>query len=102
MQAISTRLHPLKRTQLENFFHCINNLYQNIKFTMEEESNRLLAFLGIVLKQNNRKIPVLVYRKPTHTDQYLHYSSHHLTSCKGNVLSSLFNRSYSISPIKMT
>ena len=57
--AISTALHLakvwerfvdnvysiLKRTHLENFFHYINNLHQNIKFTMEEESNGELAFL---------------------------------------------------------
>ena len=34
----------------------------------------------------------MVYRKPTDTDQYLHYSSHHQTSCKESVVSSLFNR----------
>ena len=34
--------------------------------------------------------------KPMHTDQYLHYSSHHQTSCKESVVSSLFNRTYSI------
>ena len=94
--AITTALHPpkvwerfvddvysiLKRTHLENFFHHINNLHQNIKFTMEEESNGELAFLDTLLKRNNGEISVLVYRKPTHTDQYLHYSSHHQTSCK--------------------
>ena len=31
-----------------------------------------------------------------HTDQYLHYSSHNQTSCKESVVSSLFNRAYSI------
>ena len=86
--AISTALHPpkvwerfvddvysiVKRTQLENFFHHINNLHQNIKFTMEEESNGELAFLDTLMKRNNGEISVLVYRKPTHTDQYLHYS----------------------------
>ena len=63
---------------------------------MEEESNGELAFLDTLLKRNNGEISVLVYRKPTHTDQYLHYSSHHLTSCKKSVISSLFNRAYSI------
>ena len=57
--AITTALHPpkvweqfvddvysiLKRTHLENFFHHINNLHQNIKFTMKKESNGELAFL---------------------------------------------------------
>ena len=59
----------LKRTHLENFFHHINNLHQNIKFTMKKESNGELAFLDTLLKRNNREISVLVYRKPTHTDQ---------------------------------
>ena len=108
--AISTALHSpkvwerfvdnvysiLKRTHLENIFQHINNLHQNIKFTMEEESNGELAFLDTLLKWDNGEISVLVYRKPTHTDQYLHYSSHHQTSCKESVVSSLFNRAYSI------
>ena len=63
---------------------------------MEEKCNRELAFLDTLLKRNNEEISVLVYRKPTHTDQYLHYSSHHQTSCKESVVSSLFNRAYSI------
>ena len=86
----------LKRTHLENFFHHINNLHQNIKFTMEEESNGELKFLDILLKPNNGEISVLVYRKRTHTEQYLQYSSHHQTSCKESSVSSLFNTAYSI------
>ena len=39
---------------------------------------------------------VSVYRKPTHTDLYLHYNSYHQTSCKERVVSSLFNIAYSI------
>ena len=60
----------LKRTQLENFFHHVSNLHQNIKYTMEEESNRELAFLDTLLKWNNVEISVLVYRKPAHTNTY--------------------------------
>ena len=59
----------LKGTDLENFFQHINNLHQNIKFTMEKESNGELAFLDTLLKRNKGEIFVLVYRKPTHTDQ---------------------------------
>ena len=86
----------LKRIHLEKFSHYINNLHQNIKFTMEEKSNEELAFLDTLLKWNNGEISVLVYEKPTHTDQYLHYSSHHQTSCKESVIFSLFNRAHSI------
>ena len=107
---ISMTLHPpkvweqfiddvcsiVKHTHLETFCHHINNFHQNIEFTMEEESNGELVFLDTLLKQNNGEISVLVYRKPTHTDQYLHYSSNHRTSCKKSVVFSLFNRAYSI------
>ena len=63
---------------------------------MEEESNGELAFLDTLLKRNNGEISVLVYRKPRHTDQYLHYSFHNQTSYKKSVVSSLFNRAYLI------
>ena len=108
--ATTTVLHPpkvwerffdevysiVKRTYFENFFHHKNNLHQNTKFTMEEETNREVVFLDTLLKRNNGEVSVLVYRKPTHTDQYLHYNSHHQTSCKESVVSSLFNRAHSI------
>ena len=63
---------------------------------MEEESNGELVFLDTLLKRNNGEISALVYRKPTHTDQYIYCSSHHQTSCKESVVSSLLNRAYSI------
>ena len=80
--AITTALHPpkvwerfindvysiFKRTYLDKSFQHINNLYQNTKFTSEEESNGKLVFLDTLLKRNNREISVLVNRKPTHTD----------------------------------
>ena len=80
---------------LGKYFHHINNLHQNIKFTMEKKSDGELAFFDTSLKCNNDKVSVLVYTNTTHTDQYLHYSSHHHTSCKESVVSSLFNRAYS-------
>ena len=67
---------------------------------MEEESNGELVFPDALLKRNNGEISALVYRKPTHTDQYLHYSSHHQTSCNESVVSYLFNRAYSITTNK--
>ena len=75
--ALSTALHPLK-------------------FTMEQESNGELVLLDTLLKRNSGKISVLVYRKPTYTDQDHHYSSHHQTNCKESVVSSMFNRIYSV------
>ena len=53
------------------------------------------------LKQNDGKIYMLIYRKPTHADQYLNYSSHHKTSCKENVAPCLIKH-IPLSPVKMT
>ena len=72
--AITTALHPpkiwerfvddfysfLKRMHSEKYFHHINNLHQNFKFTMEEKSNGELAFLDTLLKHNNGEISLLV------------------------------------------
>ena len=63
---------------------------------MREDSNGELEFLDALLKRNNGKIYVVVHRKPTHTDQYLEYSSDQQISCKKTFESSLFNRKYSI------
>ena len=81
----------LKRTHLEHFFHHTNNLHQNIKFTVEEESNGELAFLDALLKRNNGEISALVYRKPTHTDQYLHYSSQE-NGYQESIISKIFKK----------
>ena len=51
-------------------------------FTMKKVNNGKLVFLDTLLKRNNGKIFVLLYRKPTDTDPYLHYSSQHQISCK--------------------
>ena len=51
----------LKRAHLEKFFYHTNKLCQNIKFTMEEESNRERAFLDTLLNQNIGKIFVLIF-----------------------------------------
>ena len=70
----------------------------NITFAMEEESNRELAFLDTLLKRNNRKIYVLVYRNHTDTDQHVYYSSHYETSCKDSDVSFFFNEAIPLSP----
>ena len=86
----------LKRTHLENVSHHINNLYLNIKFTMKKKSTGKLVFLDTILKRNDEKTSVLVYRKTAHIDQYLHYIYKRQAYCKENIVSSLFNRAYSI------
>ena len=68
---------------------------------MEEESNGELAFLDTLLKRNNGEISVLVYRKPTHTDQYLHYSSYYQTGYKKSVVPPCLVEHIPLTQIKM-
>ena len=71
-----------------------------VEETMEKESNGWIAFLETLLKWDYGKISLFVHRKYTHTDQYLHYSSHHQTSWRESFVSSFFNKAYSITTNK--
>ena len=109
--AISTADHPpktwdrfvddvlsiIKAEFLNEFFEHINNLHPKIKFTIEEEKDGCLAFLDTLIKRKeNGELSVCVYRKPTHTDQYLNFHSNHIASTKDSVVSALFRRARDI------
>ena len=70
----------------ESFFQLINNRRGSIKYIIEEGGNGELPFLNILLKRN-RKISVLVNRKPTYTGKYFNHNSHHKGICKESVIS---------------
>ncbi|XP_071086306.1 uncharacterized protein [Haliotis cracherodii] len=57
----------------------LNAQQPRMQFTMEEEADRQLPFLDVrVQKDSDNKLHTSVYRKPTHTGQYLHNSSNHM------------------------
>ena len=59
---------------------------------MELEKEGTFPFLDTLLAQGTeRKVNISVYRKPTHTDWYLQYSSHHPMHIKRGVASCLFH-----------
>ena len=59
----------------------LQNLHRKIKFTMEN-SLKELPFLDILIKKNvNGQIITDIYHKPTDTQQYLHFKSHHPQKC---------------------
>ena len=68
------------KTYLQELLEHINNLHPQTQSTKEEENNSSLPFLDTLVQRNHDKtISVNVYRKPTHTDQYLKYTSHNPT-----------------------
>ena len=65
----------------------------NLKFTSEIEDNMQIAFLdSLVHRNDDGTLYTTVYRKPTHTDQYLHFTSHHPLSQRLGVIRTLMDR----------
>jgi hypothetical protein len=64
---------------------------------MEIEEDGRLPFLDIdIYKKTNGSLGHKVYRKPTHTNLYLHQLSHHPPAHKHSVLSSLIHRAHAL------
>ena len=83
----------VQKAYLQELPEHINNLHPQTQFTKEEESNSSLPFLDTLVQRNHDKsISVKIYRKPTHTNQYLKYTSHNPTSAKQSVITALFDR----------
>ncbi|XP_072025352.1 uncharacterized protein [Amphiura filiformis] len=88
----------LRKDQLTPFFEHINGVNEHIKFTQEPIKEGKLAFLDCsVHVANDGTISTSVYRKSTHTDQYLLFDSHHPLVHKLGVIRTLFHRADAIS-----
>ena len=84
------------RRHLEEFLTHINGLHGRIQFTMEVEDNNRISFLDVLVERNEHSISTTVYRKPTHTDRYLNYRSHHHLRTKIGIVSFLRRRAENI------
>ena len=78
---------------LQELLEHINNLHPQTQFTKEEDDNFTLPLFDTLVQRNHDEtILVKIYRKPTHTNQYLKFTSHNPISAKQSVITALFDR----------
>ena len=78
---------------IEDFTQHINNIHPAIKFTREEESENTIPMLDTkITRSQDGKLSFSVYRKPTHTDQYLQFNSNQPLQHKLGVIKTLVHR----------
>ena len=83
----------IPKSGVNEFFEHINSQNAHIKFTSEQEEDGHLAFLDTCISRNpDGSLDISIYRKPTHTDQYLHFDSHHPVAHKLSVIRTLVHR----------
>ena len=82
----------IKKMEVEGLLSHLNSLRPAITFTAEKEVDGKLLFLDTLLHcKNDGSLDISVYRKPTHTDRYLNFSSHHPRHVKEGIVSCLFH-----------
>ena len=70
------------------FLEHINSIDEHIQFTCEDQrEDGSMPFLDILItSEEEGSLSTSVYRKPTHTDLYLQWDSHHILTSKYSVI----------------
>ena len=88
----------IKETESQQLLQHLNNQTARIQFTMEEEANGTLPFMDIRFSREEQgTLSRQVYQKPTQTNRYLPFTSHHPMSVKSGVVACLASRAITVS-----
>lgn len=88
-------LWPHDANRLEEFHSHLNAQHPQIQFTKEEKDDQI-SFLDVLVKREDGIFKTSVYRKPTHTDRYTHFTSHHHPRVKTGTIKCLVRRAEKI------
>jgi len=87
----------VRRTEIENILLQLNDYHPEIQFTHEIMEDNRLPFLDCMVEiKSDFTLGFSIFRKPTHTDKYLDFKSHHPVCHKLSVVDSLVNRALKI------
>ena len=89
----------IKEAHKQEFLEHINSIDPHIQFTSEDsKADGSMPFLDMLITPTeNGRLNTTVYRKPTHTDMYLKWDSHHTISSKYSVVGTLHHRAKTVS-----
>ena len=80
----------IRNDHIDPFFTFLNSLHPSIQWTMEREKDGRLPMLDVLIeKKEDGSLEFDVYRKPTHTNQYIDFASHQPLSHKLSTIHSL-------------
>ena len=115
VRAINTSPHPplmwkrfvddtfvvIKVAHKQEFMEHINSIDHHIQYTSEDfKPDGSMPFLDMMITpKEDGRLSTTVYRKPTHTDLYLQWDSHHPIPSKYNVVGTLHHRAKTICSI---
>ena len=87
-----------KEANKQGFLQHINSVDPAIRFTVEDnKEDGSIPFLDTIVKPEvYGSLSISVYRKPTHTEQYLQWDSHHHLSAKFSVIQTLSHRASTV------
>ena len=88
----------IKKANRSSFLEHLNSIHPSIEFSSEEtRSDGSMPFPDILMTpKEDSSLTASVYRKPTHTDLYLHWDSHHTLPSKYSVVGTLYHRAKTI------
>ena len=82
--------------ELARFHQHLNQQSPSIQFTMEREKEGRIAFLDVLVSWDGDRLFTSLYRKPTHTDRYIPFHSHHHLRVLTGVMRGMHNRALQV------
>ncbi len=80
----------------ENVLKELNEMHENLEFTLEKEKDGKLPFLDLIIKRNGEKFSYEIYRKPTDAPLCTPFESHTPMAYKTATFESMFHRLFNI------
>ena len=93
MRYVDDTFSKLRKMHVDSFLKHLNEQHPRIQFTTELQEHGKIAFLDAqVHVKPNKTTKITIYRKATHTDQYLDFSSNHHLKQKIGLISTFEHR----------